>query len=73
SMPNNLADKYEIAGSLPVDIDLSELKRMGVEVVSHSLLEDNDKGLVRHNCAKVAKIIYCWYKRKMKGNKSSRH
>lgn len=64
SMPKNLANKYELAGSLPVDIDAGELKRMGVEVVSHNLLQDNEEGLIRHNCTKVAKAIYTWYKRK---------
>jgi uncharacterized cofD-like protein len=63
SMPANLAEKYEQAGSLPVDIDITELRKLGVEVVERSLLEDNKQGFVRHNCDKVAKAIYYWYKR----------
>lgn len=63
SFPFNLAQKYEQAGSLPVDIDLSELKKLGVEVVQRNLLEDNKSGYVRHNCSRVAKAIYCWYKK----------
>ncbi|MBQ8476416.1 uridine diphosphate-N-acetylglucosamine-binding protein YvcK, partial [bacterium] len=66
SMPANLAEKYEQAGSLPVDVDLSELKKLGVEVVERSLLEDNKEGLVRHNCSAVAKAINSWYKRSLK-------
>jgi len=66
SMPANLAQKYEQAGSLPVDIDITELRKLGVEVVERSLLEDNKEGFVRHNCDKVAKSIYYWYKRVIK-------
>ena len=62
-MPINLAEKYEQAGSLPVDIDITELRKLGLEVIEHGLLEDNKQGFVRHNCDKVAKAIYCWYKR----------
>ncbi len=63
SFPSNLAEKYEQAGSLPVDIDITELRKLGVEVVERGLLEDNKEGYVRHNCDKVAKAIYYWYKR----------
>lgn len=66
SMPKNLAQKYEEKGSLPVDIDLSELKKLKVEVVERALLEENKEGLVRHNCASVARAIYFWYKRAIK-------
>ncbi len=69
SMPSNLAEKYEQAGSLPVDIDITELRKLGVEVVERSLLEDNKQGFVRHNCDKVAKAIYYWYKRVNKKQK----
>lgn len=63
SFPANLAEKYEQAGSFPVDIDITELRKLGVEVVERGLLEDNKQGFVRHNCDKVAKAIYYWYKR----------
>lgn len=69
SMPANLAEKYEQAGSIPVEIDISEIRKLGVEVVERNLLEDNKEGLVRHNCSKVAKSIYYWYKRAVKNNK----
>ncbi len=62
-LPVNLTEKYEQAGSLPVDIDITELRKLGVEVVERGLLEDNKQGYVRHNCDKVAKAIYYWYKR----------
>lgn len=66
SMPANLAEKYEQAGSLPVEIDITEIRKLGVELVQRSLLEDNKDGLIRHNCLKVAKSIYFWYKRAAK-------
>ncbi len=65
-IPRNLAEKYEQAGSLPVEIDITELRRMGVEVVQKNLLEDSKEGLVRHSYSKVAKAIYFWYKRASK-------
>ncbi len=66
TMPRNLAQKYEQAGSFPVEIDIAELRRLGVEVVSKNLLEDNKDGLVRHNCTKLSKAILYWYKRTTK-------
>ena len=53
-MPQNLAQKYELAGSFPVEIDITELRRLKVEVVERNLLENNKEGYVRHNCSKVA-------------------
>ncbi len=66
SLPRNLAEKYEQAGSFPVEIDITELRRLGVEVVQKNLLEDSKDGLVRHSCQKVAKALYFWYKRTSK-------
>ena len=63
-MPQNLAQKYELAGSFPVEIDITELRRLKVEVVERNLLENNKEGYVRHNCSKVAKAIYYWYKKR---------
>jgi len=65
-IPANLAEKYEQAGSLPVEVDVTEIRRLKVELVERNLLEDNKEGLVRHNCSKVAKAIYFWYKRAVK-------
>lgn len=66
TFPQNLAEKYEQAGSIPVDIDITELRKLGVEVVERPLLEDDKGGFVRHSSSKVAKAIYYWYKRKIK-------
>ncbi len=73
SMPRNLAEKYEKAGSLPVDIDLGELKKLNIEVVERPLLEDNKEGLIRHNCNSVARAIYFWYKRSLKKNHEKKY
>ena len=64
--PRNLAEKYEQAGSFPVEIDSGELKKLGIEVVERNLLEDNKDGFVRHSCTKIAKSIYYWYKKSQK-------
>ena len=48
-MPSNLAKKYEMAGSYPVKLDLDNLKRLGVKLVTRKLIEDSKEGLVRHS------------------------
>ena len=59
-MPQNLAKKYEEADSLPVEIDTSRIKKMGLEIVMNKLIEDNKEGLVRHSPSRLAKSIYWW-------------
>lgn len=66
SIPKNLSDKYEKQNSLPVETDITELRRLGIEVYQRSLLEENKEGLIRHNCDKVAKAIYIWYRKKIR-------
>ena len=68
AIPSNMAEKYEQAGSLPVEIDITEIRKLGVELVQRNLLEDNKEGYIRHNCSKVAKAVYFWYKRSIKSN-----
>lgn len=65
-IPRNLSEKYEQAGSLPVEIDITELRKLNIEVVERNLLEDNHDGYVRHSCTKIAKSIYYWYKKSLK-------
>ncbi len=69
SMPSNLAKKYEEKDSLPIDLDISELKKMGLEVVKHKLIMDNPEGLVRHSASKLARVIYYWYRKCKKNEK----
>lgn len=61
--PQNLAQKYEEAGSLPVEVDSTRIKKMGLEIVSNKLIEDNKEGLVRHSPSRLAKAIYWWYRK----------
>jgi uncharacterized cofD-like protein len=51
---NQLA-KYKADGQYPVEVDLFELKKLGVKVISANLL--NKGNLVRHNPKKLAKTI----------------
>lgn len=66
SLPKNLAEKYEEENSFPVDIDTSEIKKLGVEVVQRPLLEENKDGFVRHSSSRIARAIYYWYKKSLK-------
>ena len=62
-LPNNLAKKYEEKDSLPVEVDTGEIKKLGLELVTSKLIEDNKEGLVRHSPGRLAKSIYYWYKK----------
>ena len=66
TLPKNLAKKYEEADSLPVEIDSSRIKKMGLELVMSKLIQDNNEGFVRHSPSRLAKAIYRWYKKSSK-------
>ncbi len=68
-LPNNLAKKYEEKDSLPVEVDVNEIKKLGVEIVASKLIEDNKHGLVRHSPSRLAKSIYYWFKKSSKSAK----
>lgn len=67
NLPDNLADKYKLAGSFPVKLDVDNVKKTGVRIVSKKLIEESKEGLVRHSSNRVARAIYYWY-RKTKQN-----
>ncbi len=67
-LPNNLAKKYEEKDSLPVEIDTAEIKKLGLEIVTSKLIQDNKEGLVRHSPARLARSIYYWYRKASKKN-----
>lgn len=67
-LPNNLAKKYEEKDSLPVEIDTTEIKKLGLEIVTSKLIQDNKEGLVRHSPARLARSIYYWYRKSTKKN-----
>ncbi len=68
-LPNNLAKKYEEKDSLPVELDTGEIKKLGLEIVTSKLIEDNKDGFVRHSPSRLAKSIYYWFKKNEKNRK----
>ena len=68
-MPSNLAKKYQLSGSYPVKLDLDNLKKMGIRLVSRKLIEDSKEGLVRHSSNRVARAIYYWFRKEQKGQR----
>lgn len=63
SLPENLAGKYEAANSFPVKLDVDNIKKAGVKVVSKKLIEESKEGFVRHSSNRVARAIYYWYRK----------
>ena len=68
-MPSNLAKKYQLSGSYPVKMDLDNLRKMGIRLVSRKLIEDSKEGLVRHSSNRVARAIYYWFRKEQKGER----
>lgn len=65
SLPENLAEKYKLAGSFPVKLDVDNVKKTGVRIVSKKLIQESEskEGLVRHSSNRVARAIYHWYRK----------
>lgn len=63
SLPKNLALKYKAANSYPVKLDVENIKKAGVKIVSKRLIEESKEGLVRHSSHRVARAIYHWYRK----------
>ena len=70
-IPSNLADKYKLAGSYPVKVDVENIKKLGIKIFPKKLIEDSREGLVRHSSNRVARAIYYWYKKEHKSEKIS--
>lgn len=66
NLPKNLALKYEAADSFPVKLDVDNIKKTGVRIVSKKLIEDSKEGLVRHSSNRVARAIYHWYRKEQR-------
>ena len=71
-LPASLIAPYKDAGSEPVLVDISEVNKMGIEVVQKNLIEDRcfadgHSSFVRHSPIRLARIIYYWYRKKEKG------
>lgn len=71
SLPSNLAVKYKSANSYPVKLDVENIKKAGVKIVSKRLIEENKDGLVRHSSNRVARAIYHWYRKQQQSEKGS--
>lgn len=69
SLPDNLAAKYKAANSFPVKLDVDNVKKTGVRIVSKKLIEESKEGLVRHSSNRVARAIYYWYRKWQPSNK----
>ena len=69
SLPETLAEKYYAANSFPVKIDENEIKELGVEIISHKLIEDSKEGYVRHSSNRLSRAIYYWYRKRNQQHK----
>lgn len=69
SLPDNLAEKYKAANSFPVKLDVDNVKKSKVKIVSKKLIEESKEGLVRHSSNRVARAIYHWYRKTVKSEK----
>ncbi len=72
TMPNNLAQKYQMAGSYPVKLDVENLRKLGIKLFSKKLIEDSKEGFVRHSSNRVARAIYYWYRKELKSDKTKK-
>lgn len=65
-LPDNLAGKYQEAGSYPVKLDVPEVKKLGIKIFAKKLIQDSREGLVRHSSTRVARSVYYWFKKQQK-------
>ena len=61
-LPENLAEKYEMAGSFPVKYDKEEIKKLKLKVIGRKLIEEDKDGFVRHSYSRLARLVYMWYR-----------
>lgn len=66
NLPTESFAKYKEQGQFPVNLDIDNVKKLGINIYAKNLIEPNKEGLIRHSSNKVARAIYCWFK---KGNK----
>jgi uncharacterized cofD-like protein len=65
-LPEKLADKYQKANSYPVNFDIAEIKKLGIQICAKKLIEDSKEGLVRHSSNRVARAVYYWFRKSNK-------
>lgn len=68
-LPQNMAQKYEEAGQLPVKLDSDKIH---VDIVEKKLIEDSKEGLVRHSSHRVARAVYYWYRKAQRKDKDKK-
>ena len=61
-LPENLAEKYEQAGSFPVKFDKDEIKKLKLKIIGRKLIEEDKDGFVRHSYMRLARLVYMWYR-----------
>lgn len=71
-LPESLIAPYKNAGSVPVQVDVNEIEKMGIEVVQKNLVddrrfEDGHDSFVRHSPNRLARVIYYWFRKKERG------
>ena len=66
SLPDNISAGYAKNGSIPVILDNENLTPIGIEIVSQKLIQENKEGLVRHSSHRVARAVYCWYRKSLR-------
>jgi len=69
SIPKNISPAYAKHGSYPVVLDNENLNPTGVKLVSSKLIEEEKSrdGLVRHSSSRVARAVYYWYRKSLRG------
>ena len=61
-LPGSLINNYKTVNSIPVSLDLENLKQIGINVEIRRLV-GNDEKLVRHNPYKLSRAIFAWYRK----------
>lgn len=62
SLPQELLDRYQVAGYEAVKLDNEYCLDLGVSVVQRSLIDQNETQVIRHNPKQLAKAIIDWFK-----------
>ncbi len=66
SIPNDLNKDYEASNSYPVETDPEKIKKLGINIVSTRLYEENEQKYVRHSPGRLARAIYYWFRKQQK-------
>ena len=70
SLPDNMSEKYAECGQFPVELDKQNIK---IDIFEKKLIEENKNGLVRHSSYRVARAVYCWFRKIQKEEKKKQN